>query len=932
MPNQNSHGCSVRRLIITAAFLLLLASANSARATSITDPAANPVADPRAEVISDQARFTVLTPRLIRMEFSADGRFEDRASLVFINRLMPVPPFKKSVQKGWLVIDTGKLTLRYKQKSGAFTPENLEVTFAFNGATFTWHAGLADSGNLGGTTRTLDGVKGATSLEPGLLSRDGWVLVDDSTRTLFDNSEWPWAVARPDSQNQDLYLFAYGHDYRVELADFIRVAGNIPLPPRFAFGIWWSRYWAYTDAELQQLTAEFRDHNVPLDVLVIDMDWHPTFAVRWWESRKDESGHTLGWTGYSWNKIYFPDPPEFLNWAHTQGLKVTLNMHPASGVQPFEEHYPEMARAMGIDPATKKFVPFDIANKTFATNYMNILHHSLEKQGVDFFWLDWQQENKTSLPGLTPTWWLNYVHFTDMEREGKRPLIYHRWGGLGNHRYEIGFSGDAISEWSSLAFQPQFTSTAANVGYGYWSHDIGGHIPGTVAPELYTRWLQWGAFSPILRTHMTKNPDAERRVWAFPEEYSEIMRNALLLRRAMIPYIYTAARDTYETGVSICHPLYYDYPEALEAYNANSNGEYAFGDSLIVAPVTSPLDPASQLAKRSIWLPEGEWIEWPTGAHLHGPALMDRTFRLDEIPVYARAGAIIPMQLSQTSVSAGASFNTNVASPSETATATTSAAHRADPLVLQIFPGPHGEGPLGQSPRGEGRSGEGRLYEDAGDTLGYKSSEFARTNFTQQYSADGSLLIQLQPARGGFPGMAASRSYQLRLAGFWPPESVTANGSVTTNSSVTVNGSAIAYTGPEETSAGAFRAGWRYDGDTATTIINLPEFPVTQIVDVHIKFAAHSAADDHLLDGAPGKLARLHGAMHMLEKSWDRGWAPDILIEAAQTGRRISLHPESAVEELRKLDRAWPEILKAVDSSDVDRARFIDPALAHLKN
>ena len=105
-------------------------------------------------------------------------------------------------------------------------------------------------------------------------------------------------------------------------------------------------------------------------------------------------------------------------------------------------------------------------------------------------------------------------------------------------------------------------------------------------------------------------------------------------------------------------------------------------------------------------------------------------------------------------------------------------------------------------------------------------------------------------------------------------------------------------------------------GDTATTIINLPEFPVTQIVDVHIKFAAHSVADDRLLDGAPGKLARLHGAMHMLEKSWDRGWAPDILIEAAQTGRRISLHPESAVEELRKLDRVWPEILKAIDSSD----------------
>ena len=124
------------------------------------------------------------------------------------------------------------------------------------------------------------------------------------------------------------------------------------------------------------------------------------------------------------------------------------------------------------------------------------------------------------MPGVNPTWWLNYVHFTDQQREGKRPLLFHRWGGLGNHRYQIGFSGDTISVWDSLAFQPWFTATAANVGYAYWSHDIGGHMPGAVDPELYTRWVQFGAFSPILRTHTTKNPDSERRIWAYPEPYS----------------------------------------------------------------------------------------------------------------------------------------------------------------------------------------------------------------------------------------------------------------------------------------------------------------------------------------------------------------------------------------------------------------------------
>ena len=828
-------------------------------------------------VTTGNARFTILTPQLIRMEWSPDAKFEDHASLVFINRLMPVPPFKKSTNGGWLTIDTGKLALRYKENSGAFTAENIQIKFSVAGKQMTWYPGLADTANLGGTTRTLDGAKGAIPLEPGLLSRDGWALVDDSDRILFDSSEWPWALPRPAGQHTDWYLFAYGHDYRAALADFIRVAGRIPLPPRFAFGTWWSRYWAYTDEELRDLVGEFHDHNVPLDVLVIDMDWHPTFGVYWGDKKLDDSGHTLGWTGYTWNNIYFPDPPRFLSWAHDQGLKVTLNMHPASGVQPFEEKYPEMARAMGIDPATKKYVAFDIADKKFATNYMNIMHRPLEKQGVDFFWLDWQQENKTSLPGLAPTWWLNYVHFTDMEREGKRPLIYHRWGGLGNHRYQIGFSGDVISDWSSLAFQPQFTSTAANVGYGYWSHDIGGHIPGTVEPELYTRWLQWGVFSPILRTHMTKNPDAERRVWAFPEQYAEVMRNALLLRRSLIPYIYTEARNTYDSGISICHPLYYDYPEVQAAYDANANSEYAFGKSLIVAPVVSPLDPVSQLAGRKVWLPDGDWIEWPTGAHFHGPKLLDRTFRLDETPVYARAGSMIPMQ-----------------TPAQSAQA-----QHPDPMVLQVFPGARGEGDL---------------YEDSGESLGYKQSEFAHTHFRQQRNADGSLEIEILPMEGSYPGMPASRAYELRLFASWPP------------ATLTLNGQPIPYTGPEASSSG-----WRYDGDTATTIIELPATPITQKQVVRLSLPNLTPVEENLLDGVQGKLTRLHGAMHILEGTWPKGWAPDPLLHAAQTGRRVTLNPALAVTEFRRLQLDWQDIVKSIEDLNVDH-KYIDAALAHLKN
>jgi len=207
-----------------------------------------------------------------------------------------------------------------------------------------------------------------------------------------------------------------------------------------------------------------------------------------------------------------------------------MNLHPASGIQPYEDVYPAFANAMGIDPVTQKYIPFDITNKKYARNFLDLVLHPMEKEGIDFWWLDWQQWGKTAIKGVNPTFYLNYVLFSDMERRNeKRALLFHRWGGLGNHRYQIGFSGDTHITWASLDYQPYFTSTAANVGYGFWSHDIGGHMSGDQQknPELYTRWIEWGAFSPILRTHSTKNPNIERRIWAYPVDYFYAMRNAI---------------------------------------------------------------------------------------------------------------------------------------------------------------------------------------------------------------------------------------------------------------------------------------------------------------------------------------------------------------------------------------------------------------------
>ena len=866
-------------------------------AEAIAEPPANagpddgvydPVADPRAVVTFGHARFTVLTPELIRMEWAANGHFEDRPSLVFLNRHLPVPRFNHLIENNRLIIQTAAVRIVYgpdtgpkSNPDGRFTPENLTISLSVGNKLAVWRPGMVDEQNLMGTTRTLDGAVGGKTREPieqGLISRSGWAVVDDSSRPLFDsddfsfrqgeNSPWPWVVERPAGDRQDWYFFGYGHDYKMALRDYVRVAGRIPLPPRFAFGAWWSRYWAYSDQEIEEIVRGFHENDVPLDVFVIDMDWHPTFGMHF--DIKDASGNAKGWTGYSWNKLLFPDPDRFLAKLHANGLKTSLNLHPASGIQPWEDAYPAMAKAMGIDPATKQYVPFDPTNKKWSTNYFNLVLHPLEKQGVDFWWLDWQQQPMMSkVPGLSNTWWLNYLHFTDQQREGHRPLLFHRWGGLGNHRYQIGFSGDTVSVWPSLAFQPWFTATAANVGYAYWSHDIGGHMPGAVDPELFTRWVQFGAFSPILRTHTTKNPESERRIWAYPEPYSSILRDTFQLRYALQPYLYTEARRTYDTGVAFFRPLYYDWPDAPESYT--SKDEYLFGDNMIVAPVVAPADKVTGLVTEDVWLPAGNWIEWATGKHLAGAQTVKRSFAIDQVPVYLKAGTIVPMQPPMQYTGQNA----------------------VDPLIVSVWP------------LDPGQTSTYSVYEDSGISVDYQRGVFTRLPIKAVQSGD-TLKVEIGPVQGSFPGMLRSRSYELRLPADWPPERVTVNGA------------------PIHKADALGKGGWSFEGNTLTTIIPVPRFSVESRVTIEVHRAQGLTARRAELDGFEGAMNRLRGAYDAMHETWPVSHPPDPLVDAMQSGDRLGYHPEKAVEELAHFREVLPQAQEAIDSAAKDFAERLN--------
>lgn len=597
-------------------------------------------------------RFTVITDGAIRMEYTPDGQFLDSKSFIAVDRSYPAAAYKVKNTPKTVTISTDRFVLSYTKGSGMFNEKNLRISSAKTKrktdgkqktnnpytTSFSWHPGLKDDANLKGTYRTLDGYDGDTHLdshkmplEDGLLSRNGWTFIDDSNGYVFDDSDWQWVAHRPnEGKTQDWYFLAYGHDYKKALRDYTEFAGKVPLPPRYAFGYWWSRYWTYSDNELRNLVTKMHNYDIPLDVLVVDMDWHYAEPSRG------------GWTGYSWNRRLFPSPKGFLQWAKQQNLQTTLNLHPADGIKPDEDCYPAMAQWMGIDPATKKDIEWTASDKHFMQGWYEKVLHPMEKDGVDFWWLDWQQwGNDKQFPNLSNTWWINYTTFTDMERNrDTRPMLYHRWGGLGNHRYQIGFSGDAIISWKSLDFQPYFNSTASNVLYGYWSHDMGGHMGAhSIDPEMYIRWMQFGAFSPILRTHSTKDAGLNKEPWVFADRERDILHDIIRQRYQFAPYIYSMARRTYDDALPLCRPMYYDYPENEEAY-ANRN-EYMFGDNVLVYPITSPMHDGISI--QQVWLPEGcDWYELSSGTLLRGGQTVQRKFQLDEYPVYVKAGSVLP--------------------------------------------------------------------------------------------------------------------------------------------------------------------------------------------------------------------------------------------------------------------------------------------------
>lgn len=690
--------------------------------------------NPACIVQGKHYRFSVLTPQMLRMEYSESGIFEDLATQTVLNRNFSVPEFTVTESDQRLEIDTKAFHMVYNKQE--FNEVNLfiDVKYDFTNYGGRWYFGTKTYGypprehNLKGTARTLDRIDGELPLDYGLMDKSGRTFFDDSNSFVIDEEGNP--VKRLHKET-DVYYLAYGRDYFQCIHDFYLLSGAVPLLPRYALGNWWSRYWKYSEDSYTQLLTEFENRKIPFTVAVMDMDWHIVNVPM-------ESGG--GWTGYTWNRELFPNPAAFLEWVHKHGYHVTLNVHPASGVRSFEEMYTDMAQFMGINPESNKTIEFDLTNKEFITAYFKFLHHPREKEGVDFWWIDWQQGSNSVISGLDPLWLLNCYHFHDMEHSGKRGLILSRYSGLGSHRYPLGFSGDTIVSWESLAFQPYFTATASNVGYTWWSHDIGGHMNGYKDNELAVRWYQFGVFSPINRLHSSSNLFCGKETWNYPEPYCSIMEDILRFRHCMIPYLYTLNYRCHTELVPVIIPVYYYYPFEEMAYLYKN--QYFLGSELLVCPITVPCEHSSCRAGVECFIPKGLWTDIFTGDVYNGgdcgkKAILNRS--IQNIPVLAKSGAIVPLSGNIDSFNSFDNLDHVLCNSIQL------------PDVLDVLICPGGSNTFS-------------LYEDEGDGFEYQKGVYALTCFTldwNQNSAQFSIHV-----KGDTSILPKARAYRLLFRGF----------------------------------------------------------------------------------------------------------------------------------------------------------------------
>lgn len=678
------------------------------------------------KTIVENARFTFLTESLVRIEYSPDKVFNDDETL-----------FAKNREDGTEKVQCFQNGNRYE-----FTTEFFKLTYISDGKPFSadnlyaeikgknWNYGMKNENNLGGTLATLDGIVPSKPVENGIISKDGWFVIDDSGKPVLKDN---WIAKNALKSNTDIYLFAYGKDYKRALRDLFFVSGRAELPRKYVFGSWYSRWWPYTDEEIKDIVKGYDEHDFPLDIMVIDMDWHyHDWQIKSEEDEKFRATHgyghadNLGWTGYTWNKNLIKNPQKLLRELHDDKIYITLNDHPADGIRTNEEWYDGFAKLMGFPPESGLNLEFDCSDKRYMDNFYKAVHEKLEKQGVDFWWVDWQQDEvKPYVKGiehLRHLPWLNQLYYEHSRKNGKRGISFSRWGGWGDHKHPIFFSGDTKSTWDVLDYEIKFTISSSNAGCFYWGHDTGGFF-GERNWEMYVRWAQFTAFSACLRVHSQRDEKLDRRPWLWGDAAQNAMKSVYHMRSQLIPYIYSSAYEAYDACLPLIRGMYIEFPNEENSYEFQN--QYMFGDSFIVSPITEPREGDNKTVSKKVWIKGGDYYNVFNNEKYEDGTTAEIECDINTFPLLVKGGMPVPMQ----------PYSKRMTSEA------------LKTLIIRIYPG---------------ESGEFTLYEDDGISEEYKNGICLKTKISYK-KTDNEISVCIEPYGKGYRGMPKVRSYIIEL-------------------------------------------------------------------------------------------------------------------------------------------------------------------------
>ncbi len=567
-------------------------------------------------------RITILTERLIRLEYHPEGIFYDNETQLVQFRNFPKPVFELTQDSKYLVVKTKYFTLSYtKEKNfeGSKLAPMSNLKIDLNGTDRYWYYKHPEVKNYKGNFISLDGTEEESRAENGLYSIDGFASIDDSNTLIYDEKG---NILKRDGKGIDLYLFMYNNDFSLALKDYFKLTGNPAMIPRYALGNWWSRDLDYTQEELLDIVNHFEKNEIPLSVLLLDEGWH----------KKEAEDKTQISTGYTFNKDLYNNPSELINTLHEKNIHIGLNFNPKNGIYPHEEHYNEIATHFNI--TGNKIILFDPLNPILLDAIYHYMMSPLINMGVDFFWNDTKNDEITN-QGL---WMLNNSLFKNLT--SKRKMVLSRNGMIATHRYPITYTGKTLVGWETLKKIPTIHEQASNIGVNWISTDVAGNYGGTEEEELYVRSIELATFSPILRFHAPSGKYYRKEPWRWNARTLEVVNKYLDLRHKLIPYLYTEGYYYHRDGKLLLKPLYYDYPWLYD--DTNYKNEYYLG-SMLISPILTKKDELINRTIHKFFIPEGIWYDFKTGKKFPGNKEYVSFFRDEDYPVFVKRGSIIPL-------------------------------------------------------------------------------------------------------------------------------------------------------------------------------------------------------------------------------------------------------------------------------------------------